>query len=208
MHLACKGKMFQPSKRIHSGFYKACQFLPRTRFMCFNPPRGFIPVSTCRSNRCHPTGTIEFQPSKRIHSGFYRRKTKSVQDCNSPVSTLQEDSFRFLLDIPFAAGEHFQLFQPSKRIHSGFYEVNLYRQKGASSSVSTLQEDSFRFLLYFQNKSPAFSFMLFQPSKRIHSGFYGFMLVGFTGCRLLFQPSKRIHSGFYKFGLRSYQGRD
>ena len=39
--------------------------------------------------------------------------------------------------------------------------------------------------------------VLFQPSKRIHSGFYMTDLKKIQFKNLTFQPSKRIHSGFY-----------
>ena len=134
---------FQPSKRIHSGFYVVGPFAERRGNLSFNPPRGFIPVST-RAGALWAGTSARFQPSKRIHSGFYAL-LYTIASKLIPVSTLQEDSFRFL---PRPCSKRFSFiaaFQPSKRIHSGFYGIMTYSQK-------------------VQN--------MFQPSKRIHSGFY------------------------------------
>ena len=61
--------MFQPSKRIHFDFYN--EWLPEELAeLGFNPPRGFISIST--------------------------RKAVWRRELLDRVSTLQEDSFRFL----------------------------------------------------------------------------------------------------------------
>ena len=87
---------FQPSKRIHSGFYRNTATPGRLREPGFNPPRGFIPVST-------------------------RKRFPGITRPMELVSTLQEDSFRFL-PRHHAPKYHEPIeFQPSKRIHSGFY---------------------------------------------------------------------------------------
>ena len=160
-----------PSKRIHSGFYSVVVL-----FVLF--------------------AAGKFQPSKRIHSGFYGKSFARIASTTTLVSTLQEDSFRFLHNMK--SGQHINIsrfnpprgfipvstrrrhrsskvhsdrFQPSKRIHSGFY-IKAFFVMQMVVFVSTLQEDSFRFLPSNQVVGLSWNREKFQPSKRIHSGFY------------------------------------
>ena len=115
--------LFQPSKRIHSGFYAIATPTPQPRAIVrFNPPRGFIPVST-QLPRQNPVGiNHSFNPPRGfIPVSTFGRILTTRLICRL-VSTLQEDSFRFL-------------------------RRKEYVEEKTSCNVSTLQEDSFRFLL-------------------------------------------------------------
>ena len=147
IHIFPLAAMHTPHDRRIPALLNIRDILSRQVFIRFNPPRGFIPVYTLLAMENYSHLLDEFQPSKRIHSGFYCKRFCRFYYKRKDVSTLQEDSFRFLR---FAAMFDLNYFQYASTLQEDSFRflrrcmaLVWYRR-----SVSTLQEDSFRFLLF------------------------------------------------------------
>ena len=196
------------------GFISISTELPKEAIIAniigFNPPRGFISISTVLYSWPGQETPVMFQPSKRIHFDFYviattepnsrrlfvstlqedsfrflHRDSRFGRICSVQVSTLQEDSFRFLLGTKIDPGQDIpKSFNPPR----GFISIS------TASFLVTVRQVSFSFNpprgFISISTLPRGSFRSygyeFQPSKRIHFDFYS----------IIWQGQVRVHAGF------------